>query len=831
MIRFLRSLQIHTISFWAGFLAATLFWWLLRLLQPALKIGWQTLKKSFQSARQGLLTDTEQRHRNSTLQYVQSLHLAAPLFSLDEILIPPKLYAPPPVFDPHAAPPEEDVISMTIPFAPDWPEMASVYGANSFSLATALQGGSNIAIIGPPGSGKTTTLADLATKICRQDPQTEGLQDFVPFFIHVADLVLPIENSSDPLETIIAAVSLRAATLTLPRLPEMTRAAFEFERAVLFLDGIDELAPAAYVDTLDLITHLLEQYPALRMVVAADVNHYEGLPQLGVQPIPMLIWGRKDQAAFISQWNALWDKFVAEDGEQPNGVDHLLINGWLANLTPVATPLEHTLKVWAAYAGDVRGHKVADAIEAYILRMSVSIPKARATLELMASQILFSQQSAINDGEVKSWISGKGQSDGSEDIYQVEVSDDRVQPKDITIPRVLPDLTENGLLFKRVDDKLGFIHPVITGYLIGSTISQDDVSRLFAQPAGVIRDLAIFFSTDRVNLNYQVRAMLTQTEDILNQGTLVAGRWLQNIHPEAPERAGILQKLSKDLQDDNLTMGYRLKAATAIATSGDPGAATLFRHMFKSDKSTVRQLAALGSGFLRDNQAMGDLVRSLGDMPLVGSAICLALVNMGTKPALETAAAVLLEGDEFLRRAAAEAFSNHPAEGYPILRDGSTVDDLLVRRAIIYGLRRVREPWATQILEELQIEDAQWVVKDAAAQAVEQLNQLDPAVPKPSQPLEEIPWLITYASEQGLGINDQDSAVAMLQRVLREGNSDEKMGTLREFQARGLTNIFPFVYHVYYDTDPELIEAAYQTIWHSAAMGFDIPPPTQFGLG
>jgi HEAT repeat protein len=831
MIRFLRNLQINAISFWAGFLAATLFWWLLKLLNPALKKGWQNLKKSFQAARQGLLTDTEQRHRTTTLAYVQSLHLAAPLFSLDEIIIPPKLYAPPPVIDPHGAPPDEDTISLTIPFAPDWPEMASVYGAKSFKLSEALQGGSNISVIGQAGSGKTTTLADLASQICRQTPEIGELKEFIPLFIHAADLVLPVDDSADPLSVIIAAVSLRAKTLTLPRLPEMIRTAFNFEKAILLLDGLDEVTLEAYKTNLNFIQQLLEAYPNTRMVVAAAADYYEGLPQLGIIPIPMLVWGRKGQTAFLAKWHHMWGQFVDDNEDQSERVDPLILNGWLMNLNPAATPLEHTLKVWAAYAGDVRGDKVADAIEAYILRMSVSIPKARPTLELLASQILYTQQSAISEDEVKTWISGKGLSQGDEEIYRVGVTDDSVQPKDITIPRVLPDLTANGLLIKRTKDKIGFIHPIITGYLVGSATKQDDLSRLFAQPVGVIRDLAIFFSSGHLNLSNRVRTMLTQNFGILNSEALVAGRWLQNIHPEAPERATILQKLSMDLQNDDLPVGYRLKATSAIATSGDPGAATLFRHMLKSEKSTVRQLAALGSGFLRDNQAFNDLAHNLGDMPLVGSAICLALVNLGTKPALETAATVLLQGDEFLRRTAAEAFSNHPSEGYPILRDGSTVDDLLVRRAVIYGLHRVRESWATQILEELQIEDAQWVVKDAAAQAVEQLNALDPEIPTPNLPLEELPWLITFASDQGLGINDPASALTMLQRVLREGNQDEKLGALREFQARGLTGLFPFVYHIYYDTNPELIEAAYHTIWHTAALGAEIPAPTQFGLG
>ncbi|MCJ7702048.1 MAG: hypothetical protein MUO62_10725 [Anaerolineales bacterium] len=126
MIQFFRNLRLHAISFWAGFIAATLLWLLIRILRPALQKGWQNLKTGIQSARQGLLINTEQRHRLDTLKHIQGLHLAAPLFSLDEVLIPPRLMAPPPLVDPDEPPPYEDIVSTNIPFAPDWTEMAAV---------------------------------------------------------------------------------------------------------------------------------------------------------------------------------------------------------------------------------------------------------------------------------------------------------------------------------------------------------------------------------------------------------------------------------------------------------------------------------------------------------------------------------------------------------------------------------------------------------------------------------------------------------------------------------------------------------------------------------
>jgi HEAT repeat protein len=292
-----------------------------------------------------------------------------------------------------------------------------------------------------------------------------------------------------------------------------------------------------------------------------------------------------------------------------------------------------------------------------------------------------------------------------------------------------------------------------------------------------------------------------------------------------------LQQLTNDLQNESLSQGLRARILSALVTSGDPGIPTLFRHLLNSQHEKVRQLAVLGCGYLRDYQSVGILIKKLGDSLAIGQVACMALINIGTKPALEAVATVLIQGDERLRRAAAESFANHPSEGHPILKEGSQVKDLLTRRAVIYGLSRVNQTWAIQILEELQIEDAQWVVKDAAAQAVTRLNNPDSAIPVPQPPLEDLPWLVAFASEREVGINEGAPAREMLLKALIEGNEEEKLAAMGQVRLRGEAGIFPTIYQILYGGNVELQEAALHTIWHIGSTGSQIPPPIKFGLG
>lgn len=834
MIQFFRNLRLHAISFWAGFIAATLLWLLIRILRPALQKGWQNLKTGIQSARQGLLTNTEQRHRLDTLKHIQGLHLAAPLFSLDEVLIPPRLMAPPPLVDPDEPPPYEDIVSTNIPFAPDWPEMAAVYQAKSLDIFEVLSGGSNIAIIGNPGIGKTTTLAYIAAKLARQEPEAGMFQNFVPVFIHASDIQLSADQEGDPLAVIIAAVSTRASTLTLPRLAEMLIKAFESQQVFLLLDGLDELAPESMGEIVTFLENLLAAFPGIRVAAAASAHQIDGLPSLGLAPVPLAVWGWKTQTQFIQQWRKLWVQFIQTNPENSDEtyVDPLLLNGWLLNLTPATSPLEFTLKVWAVYAGDVRGPDEIDAIEAYIRRLIVNLPKARRTLEVLASHILTNMDSGVTESQAKDWLSAETAETPEFEPALLETAEGQTnEPQKISIPQVLPDLIQNGLLVHRSNRKYAFIHPKITAYMGGLSLAQQGRMDIFSQPAWPLKEMATSYMASIMDLGLRIRTMLAHSGDPLLTDRLTLGRWLQHIPRSVPERKLILQKLSNDLRDEKLVLGSRIRILSALAISGGPGIAALFRHLLNAPHDNVRQLAVLGCGYLRDSQSVGDLVKRLRDHPKVGQAACMALVNINTKPALEAVATVLLQGNEQLRRAAAESFAIHPAEGYPILQDGSQVDDLLVRRAVIYGLARVRQPWATQILEGLQIEDAQWVVKDAAAQAVDQIKNPDPSIPKPQPALKDLPWLIAFASDRESGLSEGDLDRTMLLKVLSEGNDDEILAALGQIRLRGETGVFPSLYHLIYGDHPELNEAAHYTLWHIGSMGFEIPPPAQFGLG
>jgi DNA-binding transcriptional ArsR family regulator len=371
----------------------------------------------------------------------------------------------------------------------------------------------------------------------------------------------------------------------------------------------------------------------------------------------------------------------------------------------------------------------------------------------------------------------------------------------------------------------------MTGFLAGSALaSRGGAHQLIPLPIWTGNTLAGDFLAAKGDVSPIITHILSDDQsDPLKRGLLNMSNWLRYISKTAPWRDQILRSMADVLQQETLPLGLRTKVLSALAQSGESGISSLFQQMLKSEKHSVRWLGALGCGLILDENSVDPLGLLLlyDDSIFISRVACLALAVIDTNQSMELIARALLEGSEEVRRAAAESLAHHPREGHQILKEGTKMEDILVRRAVVYGLAQVNEPWAIDILEEMQIEESQWVVRNAATQTLEDIKMVNPSIPLPMPNIHEIAWLISFASERGMGISPGQSGWDMLATALREGNEDQRLAAMEiyRFKPRKAKNIIPYLYQIMNGPEGVLREAAYYTLWQLSTSGIDLPVP------
>lgn len=843
------------ISFVVGFVSGVFFTWLLSRVRPLLGQVRESAKERREAAQVRRTSGLEDNHRRITLRRAQGLHLASSLFALDDILQEPRLLAPPARVEPGVIGIQEDIISQTLPYMPAWPELAAIYRAPTIGVAEAIAGGANIVITGAAGTGKTVALAHLASLTANLKVRLDANSDVeaVPYLYHVADLQLPFDTSKDPASLLINAASEHAPIFDLRRLPGFIQQTLKNGQALILIDGFDELDPSAQHHVVDWFKALMQAYPKVRIVTTGCVNQLNGLIGLGFSPLALIAWEASKVSRFIQQWGELWSRTAALEAWAQTGseqVDPVLLNTWLAIDNSGLTPLELTLKVWGAYAGDSVGSRVLDAIATHVRRLAPSGTPV-AALELLAMQVVLTLQPVFDPRQARAWVKQYDivedkPIEGAETVNEAGIEEDpalsdsqkiRLKKSKVTeaVPAygLLSKMVESGLLISHSNNKMRFLHPVLNGYLAGQAIGDHDAdTTLLALPDWDGKTISLRYLATRGDASAVADILVKESDLPLHSQSLLVARWLRDAPKETSWRSKVFASLLAILQAEGQPIGLRGQAMAAFVTSGDPGAVTLFRQLLSSRSFELIPLAALGSGALRDVKAVPALEELLhAPVGAVRRAICLALVAIGTEKSLEAVARALLQGDEELRRAAAEALANDPVEGHAMLKEGATLADILVRRAAVHGLARVGQPWAIETLQRMQVEDDQWAVRNLATQYLEQMQHIDSRVPRPLATPSESPWVIAFAGKQKIGVPRGGAATDLLLSAFKQGDTEERLAALPYLKRVATEGIINALYNAMYGEDPEVREAAFYAMEEISADGYKLPHPNQFGLG
>ena len=812
---FLPNFTLNRLSFWIGFIAASLLWWLFFQLKPQIPVFKKYLKSKIQAIQEKQRAGIEAYLREYIHNNLQSKHILHSIVSLDAILIPPRLIAVPAQKEPGAPPHSQTAASQMLPYLPDWSEWLAEYPTARTHLLDLMNDPQRLVIIAEPGAGKTTTLIHSALMLTQKNTPNPS-QELFPFFQHVLDWDLILKNpNQDPLVTFKQFFHENfPASVRNKKLSRFLESLLEQNRLLLLLDGYDELPQNHQEIISQFLKQLCVVLPDLRIVVSASPYAATGLIEMGFTPVGLAAWDQAMRNSLVEKFSTIWiDQIQNQELDTP--LKPVLTNRWLQIQDRYLTPFEVSLLLWGAYSGRLSGRDLPQAIQAWLDQVDPQICPP-AAIYAFAFEFIKNEKAAWTYEETSKFLSRfKGlETEKLEGNNSVDRQKSR-KVKVNSVDRALDQWIAIGILIEHNNGFIRFCNPLVLGYFASKAIEQTPIA--LPVPAKQYSALRYYTASILGSLpggESWLSEILQKDESPLFANTFVASRWLHLAPMTSSWRSAVMRKLLNFIHHDGLPFAIRARAAAALINANDPSAPALFTQLLNSDSPIVRQIAIISLGALKQEKSLNQLSKMQTDPDIpVQVSVCLALGTLSSAASIEQLVNSLMQGDEIVRQAAAEALSIKKPDGLEILKQAARYDDLLVRCAVISGLTELDDPEVDNLLENLSTEDAQWMVRKTATEALENKKASRHGVSANNLQIHEIPWLIKFASKQGQGIPAGEMPIELLLTALTKGTFDERVASLDLLKTLVSPPVLAMIKQTAAQTSGPLQDAAINALW------------------
>jgi HEAT repeat protein len=857
-------MRFDPLSFLLGFGSASGIGFAIWRYRMRLAAFRESAEAQVEGTREFIGRTAEARYARDIIQYAQGYHLAGDLFKLTDLLLEPRLILPP---DPLAPPSANDVpdanVFDVIPLCHDMPFSYAPYNLETLPLENLGAGERHVAILGIQGIGKSTTLATLALMALGEvsfetiedlteraiSEEEEGLTDderrdrqrereaiqmrameklhdvhqqqrkqfgqsaddkltarsiagLVPVMVHLNDVDLNPEayggrnTPLDPAEPLVRAVQRRVSAVTSQVVGSVVYPALERGQALILIDGYDELAPTVRETYFYWLRNLIDMHGDNLIVITGPATGYDPLLTLGFTPVFLRAWSQEDFTTLAEHWATAWP--TQSKGRRKVAAPDQQTQRRISIDNRGRTILDVTFKIWTGLADDARDTGRVGWYDAFINRKLADADK-RDLLPALAVPILESgfvaSQDVLNEA-IRDWLPKPAEGDKA--------------PK---TEGILESIVQDGLLVAHPGGRYRFIHPQITSYLASEAIVEAGPEQAADLALDPLWKAALAFAAARVDMTPALQRKLQHAPDLLFSPLFDIVRWLPDAPSDAHWRGDLFKRLAAALMAPEQFPTVRERAMAALIAARDKNVLFILRQALRAADPTIRRLACVGLGALGNAEAVKDLAPMLVDDERdVQLASGLALGAIGTERALETMVHGLIDGSEELRQAVAEALAAIPGEGHAILRDGVESDDIMIRRACVYGLSRIKAPWALITLYRTMMEDHQWYVRTAAEEAFMTAQSPERPGPRLHPEADSLLWLVEWAAERGEGVPAGPNARQVLIRALQEAPPDRQSLAATTLARLGHVPAITALYNALRDRTPEVRSAAYDAL-------------------
>jgi HEAT repeat protein len=664
----------------------------------------------------------------------------------------------------------------------------------------------------------------------------------MPVYVHLSDIradEATFGKEIDPAEPLVRAVQRQLGRVAASVTPRNLYNRLNSGQALLLIDGYDELAPQEQDAQTEWLKAFITTYRQNFFIITGSPEQHGVLTQeIGLTPVFLRPWSDVDREQAVDNWAAVWSR----TGGRRSSIqtpDKETIQLAKTN-NRLLTPLDLTSKIWAQFSGlgeeshfgywvnaltkrylptdlsdeDVTKYLITAAAlqldEGYITRARLTTILDAIAPPTEASEI------ADNIAPVEPEISNplaELVAETPEAKPEAKPQEKKVEKKATPTDKFVATLYKTGLLIRYKGGRYRFRHSNIAAYLASQSLYDADEAILTEKMDAPAWRQAITYSASHAPLNHFVDTRMSNPTDIIQSNIMEIAHWLRYASQDVEWRAPYINYLGKVFNAPNQYPLLRERAAAALLTTGDPSVEVIFEQATKGIVAQIRQLACLGMGVIGQPEGASAIIPLLKDGGKdVQLAAALALGAIRTEEALTALVDALTDGSESLRQAVAETLADIPVEGYPTLYDAIQDDEMIVRRAAVFGIKRLKSDWAVVAIYRAFLEDSQWYVRSAAQMAFQEMRYGTGNGPHGYPPPEAITWLNEWAAKRQENIPPGEDASLILVKAIQEGEDIVRALAARNVGQLGEAQMAKVLYNTLRDKKSDVRDAAHRSL-------------------
>lgn len=628
-----------------------------------------------------------------------------------------------------------------------------------------------------------------------KDSASSRFRQIAPVYIHLANIINTFGDYGkrvDPAEPLVRGLQLQTSGIAAKRLVGSTYKLLESGSALVLIDGFDDLPVQDRPAAVRWLKAFINTYRDNFIIIAMPPEGYGFLTESGALPIYLRPW--HDQhiqdhiANTVQHFSTLSTRPIQFDQQVHADASAFYTDIMLSSRGLNVHDL--TLRTYSRLAGDDANQ--SEQMHAYLRDLfpdadnllpelsrlaTLQLDHGYITIRNLIEQITAETtgRSAETPAPASVQAAAPAEMDQGSSEYDEFFSRDtsaqqptapepvQAQKEEITEiskeyrklaqeqNKLLAQLVKTGLIVRFRGGRYQFRHSMMAAYLGALSLADADQEIVQQKHANPQWEHAFCYLTQHRDLDFLVPQQILQEHGLLYSPLLKLTNWLKYAGKEVTWRANLMRYLGNMLVIPNQFTLLRERIAAALVNTRDDGSVVIFRKALQSRNADVRKLGCLGVGIMRDETPLDALAQIVVQDPIpeIKIAASLGLAAMGTDAALQTLVDVIeVSPDKDVRRAVAESLAANREIGYPTLYDALKAQEMMIRRAAVFGLGRIRTDWSLIALNEIFLEDPEWYVRSAAQVVFQEMFEQSISGLDNYPPVTEVPWLLSWSREQ-----------------------------------------------------------------------------------